>query len=64
VSHRVEVIESGEARRDKIVDVWDGTEGSYRPWDTYARWGVIPSVGVVISIQGVVEFKGRGHCVP
>jgi hypothetical protein len=25
--------------------------------------GVVPSVGIVISVKGVVEFKGRGHCM-
>jgi hypothetical protein len=60
----VQIVKCGEARGDKIVDVQDGTRGSSRPRDTYARWGVIPSIGVVISVQGVVEFERRGHCVP
>jgi hypothetical protein len=62
-SHRIQIVKSGEARRNEVVDVQDGTGGSHRPWDMYARWGVVPSVGVVISIKGVVEFEGRGHCV-
>jgi hypothetical protein len=32
----VQIIESSEARRDEIVDVWNGTRGSSRPWDMYA----------------------------
>jgi hypothetical protein len=32
----VQIIESSEARRDEIVDVWNGTGGSSGPWDTYA----------------------------
>ena len=36
VPGRVQVIECGEARRDKIVDVWNGTGGSGGPRDTYA----------------------------
>jgi hypothetical protein len=63
-SRGVEVVESGEARGNKIVDVRDSTGSSYRPRDTYARQRVVPSVGVVISVQGVVEFKRRGHCAP
>jgi hypothetical protein len=60
--HRIQIVKSGEAGRDEVIDVWDGTGGSYRPRDTYARWGVVPSVGIVISVKRVVEFKGRGHC--
>ena len=58
----VQIVESGEAGRDKVVDVRDGTRGSSRPRDTYARRGVVPSVGIIISVQGVVEFERRGHC--
>ena len=36
VPGRVQVVECGEARRDKIVDVWNGTGGSGGPRDTYA----------------------------
>jgi hypothetical protein len=63
-SHRIQVVKSSKARRDKIVDVGDGTEGSNRPQDMYARWGVVPFVSVVISVQRVVEFERRGHCAP
>jgi hypothetical protein len=35
-SRRVQIIECGEARRDEIVDVRDGTGGSSGPQDTYA----------------------------
>jgi hypothetical protein len=63
-SRRIQIVESGEAGRDKIVDVRDETGGSSRPQDTYARRGVIPSVGIVISVKGVVEFERRGHCAP
>jgi hypothetical protein len=63
-SHGIQIVESGEAGRDEVIDVRDGTGGSSRPQDTYARRGVIPSVGIIISVQGVVEFKRRGHCAP
>jgi hypothetical protein len=63
-SRRVQIVESGEAGRDKVVDVQYGTRGSSGPRDTYARRGVVPFVGVVISVQRVVEFKRRGHCTP
>ena len=63
-SRRVQIVKCGEARRDEIIDVRDGTGGSGGPRDTYARWGVVPSVGIVISVKRVVEFKGRGHCMP
>jgi hypothetical protein len=62
--HRVQIVKSGKAGWDEIIYVQDGTRGSGRPWDTYARQGVIPSIGVVISVKRVVEFKGRGHCAP
>jgi hypothetical protein len=61
-SRGVQIVECGEAGRDEVVDVRDGTRGGSRPRDTYARRGVVPSVGVVISVQGVVEFERRGHC--
>jgi hypothetical protein len=64
VSGGVQVVKCGEARGNKVVDVRDGTRGSSGPWDTYARQGVVPSVGVIISVKRVVEFKGRGHCAP
>jgi hypothetical protein len=50
VSHRVEIVKSSEARRDKIVNVEDKTRGNCRPWDMYARWGVIPSISIIISV--------------
>jgi hypothetical protein len=61
-SHGVQIVECSEAGRDEVVDVRDGTGGGSGPRDTYARQGVIPSVGIIISVQGVVEFKRRGHC--
>jgi hypothetical protein len=36
VPGRVQVVECGEAGRNKIVDVWNGTGGSGGPRDTYA----------------------------
>jgi hypothetical protein len=63
-SRGIQIVKSSEAGRDEVVDVRDGTGGSSRPWDTYARQGVIPSVSVVISVKRVVEFEGRGHCAP
>jgi hypothetical protein len=36
VSGGIQVVKCGEARGNKIVDVRDGTGGSYRPQDTYA----------------------------
>ena len=36
VPGRVQVVKCGEAGRDKIVDVQDGTRGSSGPQDTYA----------------------------
>jgi hypothetical protein len=60
---RKQVVESGDTGREDIVYVREVTRGSGGPWDTYARSrGIIPSVGVVISIQGVIEFKGVRHC--
>ena len=59
---RVQVVECGEAGRDEVVDVRDGTGGGSGPRDTYARRGVVPSVGIIISVQGVVEFERREHC--
>ena len=32
----VQIVKGGEAGRDEVVDVRDGTGGSCRPWDTYA----------------------------
>ena len=32
----IQIVESGEARRDKVVDVQDGTRGSSGPRDMYA----------------------------
>jgi hypothetical protein len=61
-SRGVQIVECSEAGRDEVVDVRDGTGGGSGPRDTYARRGVVPSVSVVISVQGVVEFERRGHC--
>jgi hypothetical protein len=60
----VQIVKRGEARRDEVIDVQDRTGGGGGPRDTYARRGVVPSVGIVISVQGVVEFERRGHCAP
>jgi hypothetical protein len=60
---RVEVVESSKARGNEIVNIGDKTGGSCRPQDMYARRGVIPSVGIIISVKRVVEFKGKGHWV-
>jgi hypothetical protein len=59
--HKVEVVKSSKAGRNKVIDIWDETEDSCRPLDIYAKQGVIPSIGIIISIQEVVEFKKRGH---